>query len=74
VDTVDLLMKLANRDRFRSPELPQTVPTLNLSRVRRDYGLPEYQAHDALTDALAAAELFLVLRNALRARTLRDLR
>jgi len=75
VDTVDLLLKLANRERFRrSPELPQTIPTLNLSRVRRDYGLPEYQAHDALTDALAAAELFLVLRNALHARTLRDLR
>ena len=45
-----------------------------LSKVRRSYGLPEYQAHDALTDALAAAELFLVLRNVLHARTLRDLR
>lgn len=73
VDTVDLLMKVANRNRFRSPELPVTVPTLNLSRVRREYGLPEYQAHDALTDALATAELFLVLRNVLRARKLREL-
>lgn len=74
VDTVDLLLKLAKRNPFRNPELPATVPTLNLSKVRREYGLPEYQAHDALTDALAAAELFLVLRNVLRARTLRDLR
>ena len=29
---------------------------LNSSRAR--YGLPEYRAHDALTDAIAAAELF----------------
>jgi DNA polymerase-3 subunit epsilon len=49
------------------------VPVLNLSRARREHGLPEYQAHDALTDALAAAELFLVLRKELGARTLRDL-
>lgn len=74
VDTVDLLLKVANRNRFRTPELPAKIPTLNLSRVRREYGLPEYQAHDALTDAVSAAELFLVLRNRLRARTLRDLR
>lgn len=74
VDTVDLLLKIAKRNPFRNPELPATLPTLNLSKVRREYGLPEYQAHDALTDALAAAELFLVLRNVLRARTLRDLR
>lgn len=74
VDTVDLLLKVAHRKRFRSPELPAAVPTLNLSKVRRSYGLPEYQAHDALTDALAAAELFLVLRNVLHAKTLRDLR
>jgi DNA polymerase-3 subunit epsilon len=74
VDTVDLLLKIANRNRFRTPELPAVTPTLNLSKVRRLHGLPEYQAHDALTDALAAAELFLVLRNVLRAKTLRDLR
>jgi DNA polymerase-3 subunit epsilon len=49
------------------------VPTLNLARARRKYGLPEYQAHDALTDAVATAELFLVLRKAVAARTLRDL-
>lgn len=74
VDTVDLLMKVARRNRFRNPELPDRIPTLNLTRVRQEYGLPEYQAHDALTDAVAAAELFLVLRTVLGARTLRDLR
>ena len=29
-----------------------------LAETRRRYGLPDYAAHDALTDALAAAELF----------------
>jgi DNA polymerase-3 subunit epsilon len=29
-----------------------------LANTRARYGLPEYEAHDALTDALAAAELF----------------
>jgi DNA polymerase III subunit epsilon len=29
-----------------------------LAETRRRYGLPDYTAHDALTDALAAAELF----------------
>ncbi|SCZ49376.1 exonuclease domain-containing protein [Thiohalomonas denitrificans] len=31
---------------------------LRLSRLRERYGLPRYRAHDALVDALAAAELF----------------
>lgn len=73
VDTVDLLVKAAEKSRFRAPELPTQLPALNLSKARKEHGLPEYQAHDALTDALAAAELFLVLRGRLRARTLRDL-
>lgn len=29
-----------------------------LANCRKRYGLPDYQAHDALTDAIAAAELF----------------
>jgi DNA polymerase-3 subunit epsilon len=29
-----------------------------LAKTRARYGLPEYQPHDALTDAIAAAELF----------------
>ena len=73
VDTVELLMKGARRAQRLRPELPVQVPALNLSRARRARGLPEYQAHDALTDALATAELFLVLRKELGARRLRGL-
>jgi DNA polymerase-3 subunit epsilon len=74
VDTVDLLVATARRDRFRLPDMPADLPTLNLGRARRKFGLPEYQAHDALTDAIATAELFLVLRKVLGAKSLRDLR
>ncbi len=74
VDTVELLVRLARKAHLSRPELPADPPTVNLSAAREAHGLPAYQAHDALTDALATAELFLVLRNALRARTLRDLR
>lgn len=74
VDTVDLLVRAAKRSRFIDPHLPVELPNLNLSKARREHGLPEYQAHDALTDALSAAELFLVLRRRINARTLRDLR
>jgi DNA polymerase-3 subunit epsilon len=68
VDTVELLLRVA---RFTAPDQPRT---LNLSAARKRYGLPAYQAHDAFTDAVATAELFLVLRKSLGARTLRDLR
>jgi DNA polymerase-3 subunit epsilon len=74
VDTVDLLLRAAKRARFTSPDHPQDRPVLNLSAAREAHGLPPYQAHDALTDAVATAELFLVLRHVLGARTLRDLR
>jgi DNA polymerase-3 subunit epsilon len=73
VDTVELLMKGARRAQRLRPELPVQVPALNLSRARRARALPEYQAHDALTDALATAELFLVLRKELGVRRLREL-
>ena len=74
VDTVDLLLRVAKRARFTSPDHPQDRPVLNLGAAREAHGLPPYQAHDALTDAVATAELFLVLRHELGARTLRDLR
>lgn len=74
VDTVDLLVKLAHRAHRSRPELPADPPALNLSAAREAHGLPPYQAHDALSDALATAELFLVLRSLLGARTLRELR
>lgn len=74
VDTVDLLVRRARQARFRTPELPLERPVLVLSQAREARGLPAYPAHDALTDAIATAELFLVLRHELGARTLRDLR
>jgi DNA polymerase III subunit epsilon len=74
IDTVDLLLRRAKKARFRTPELPLETPALMLSLARDAHGLPPYQAHDALTDAIATAELFLVLRHELGARTLRDLR
>ncbi len=74
VDTVDLLLRAAKRFRFTAPDEVRDRRKLNLSAAREAYGLPPYQAHDALTDAVATAELFLVLRHTLGARTLRDLR
>ena len=71
IDTAALLRRQARR---ASPDLPDGEPTLQLSAARAAHGLPDYPAHDALSDALAAAELFLVLRARLGARTLRDLR
>jgi DNA polymerase-3 subunit epsilon len=73
VDTVELLHKLHRKRRFTSPDQSEAEPSVNLTEARRRLGLPDYQAHDALTDAIATAELFLYLRGALRARTLRQL-
>ena len=74
VDTVDLLIRVANRSRIRNPDAPDDLPNLNLGKARRAHGLPDYQAHDALTDAIATAELFLVLRRLLGASKARHLR
>lgn len=71
VDTVDLLLRIGRQG---NPEIANDQLPLNLGRARQHHGLPEYQAHDALTDAIATAELFLMLRLILGARTLRDLR
>jgi len=74
VDTVALILKAAKRARFSDPDAPEQEPELNLLAARRRFGLPDYGQHDALIDAIAAAELFLVLRRRIAARTLRDLR
>lgn len=47
---------------------------LRLPRVRERYGLPAYRSHNALSDALACAELYLAQQTVIRATTLRDLR
>jgi DNA polymerase III subunit epsilon len=74
VDTVDLLARLEKKKRFIDPASQDREPTWNLAEARRRLGLPHYAAHHALTDAIATAELLLVLRKAIGARTLRDLR
>jgi DNA polymerase-3 subunit epsilon len=74
VDTAELILKLDRKSRFLRPaDGLAEPPSTNLAEARRHHGLPEYTAHDALTDAIATAELFLVLRQLLQARTLRDL-
>jgi DNA polymerase-3 subunit epsilon len=67
VDTADLLQRLA-----AGSGRPGLV-ALQLGEARHAHGLPAYEAHDALTDAVATAELFLVLRREMGARKLRDL-
>jgi DNA polymerase-3 subunit epsilon len=74
VDTVALLIKAAKRARFVDPDAADREPELNLMRARRRLQLPDYGQHDALTDAISAAELFLVLRRRIGARSLRDVR
>jgi DNA polymerase III subunit epsilon len=73
VDTVVLLVRAAKRARFVDPDAPDLEPELNLLAARRRLGLPDYGQHDALIDAIAAAELFLVLRRRVGAKRLRDL-
>lgn len=51
-------LALAKRRKDRYDE-PIANGTLQLAACRPRYGLPRYRAHDALSDALAAAELFL---------------
>lgn len=71
VDTAQLLIRIA---RATNPHVSVSDVPLTLADARHAYGLPSYQSHDALGDALATAELFLALRRALGATTLRQLR
>jgi DNA polymerase-3 subunit epsilon len=70
VDTARLLVRWG---RLSRPDLASDQIERNLSRARRAHGLPDYEAHDALVDAIACAELFLVLRKIMGAGKLRDL-
>jgi DNA polymerase-3 subunit epsilon len=72
LDTVDLLLKQHHRLHRFSPHPPQA--RTGLSDARASAGLPAYPSHDALSDALATAELFLLLRSRLGLCTLRALR
>jgi len=69
VDTVRLLQQLEQRARWRGAG---PVP-LELDRARAYLGLPAYPRHDAASDAVATAELFVTLCVRLGARTVGDL-
>lgn len=56
VDTLDLARRRRERGDASTRE-----GELRLHALRTAYGLPRYPAHDALTDALATAELFLAM-------------
>lgn len=45
----------------RRREIPVRQGDLQLGRIRGRYGLPTYAAHDALSDAVATAELMLAI-------------
>ena len=71
IDTRLLVSRLEDRLRRIEPHhrpLPRA-----LTEVREWMGLPVYEAHHALTDALATAELFLALRARLGVERLRQL-
>ncbi|MBI5067769.1 MAG: 3'-5' exonuclease [Deltaproteobacteria bacterium] len=70
---VDTARLLALTSRMAEPGLASDQIERNLTLARREYGLPDYGAHDALLDAVATAELFLVLRKRLGIQRLRDL-
>lgn len=69
VPTVDTL-EIERRHMERMATFPRGED-LRLPRIRQRYGLPAYSAHNALTDALATAELYLVLSDRVNGRTLR---
>ncbi len=53
-------LQLAKR-RMERIQQPYKSNDLRLFNLRKHYGLPAYQAHNALLDAIAGAELFLAL-------------
>ena len=70
VDTRVLVSRLEQRQQRLDP-YAQALPR-GLSDLRDAFGLPPFDPHHALADALATAELFLAIRARLSAKTLRD--
>ncbi|MES9869029.1 MAG: exonuclease domain-containing protein [Sedimenticola sp.] len=71
VDTLALEVR-----QFRNRDESIKQGDLRLANARDRYGLPRYPAHNALTDAIAAGELFLAqaaYRQGRRSPTLKDL-
>jgi len=71
VDTRLLIARLDRRLHQLHP-YGRSLPR-SLGEIRETLDLPAYDYHHALTDALATAELFLVLRERLSLKTLRQL-
>ncbi|NIP78188.1 MAG: 3'-5' exonuclease [Gemmatimonadetes bacterium] len=71
IDTVQLLLRYARRHGHVTPERTEFPTGLTAARAR--FGLPPHRAHEALSDAVATAELFLVLAHRLRATRVRHL-
>jgi DNA polymerase III subunit epsilon len=59
IDTVDLIGRIRTRERATGAgrRLPR-----DLAGAREALGLPPHQAHDAVSDAIATAELYLALQ------------
>lgn len=58
IDTLELEAKYLHKTRsFFSRTFRKTLPSLRLLNARERYNLPAYENHNALTDALATAEL-----------------
>ena len=72
IDTVALVLRWHDRQQQWTPHPPPARTALGDARA--DLRLPEYPSHDALSDALATAELFLALRGRLGLATLRGIR
>jgi len=72
IDTLHLLGRLGHRRRLIGA--PEGPPPADLARARKTLDLPFYIQHHALHDALATAELFLLLCARLELRTLRQIR
>lgn len=71
VDTINLLLEQHHRLQQWTPH--PAPPRTALGEARADLGLPAYPSHDALSDALATAELFLLLRSRLGLEKLRGI-
>jgi DNA polymerase-3 subunit epsilon len=63
VDTLDLLTRMSRRRRMLEPHAEPY--STGLAEVRSELGLPPHQAHHALADAVATAELYLALQTRL---------
>lgn len=68
IDTVQLVLRFARRHGHVTPQ--QTEFPTGLAEARAWFGLPPHRAHEALSDAVATAELFLVLAHRLDGRRL----